>query len=180
VAAAKKGEAMRCALDRKFLVAGELLVAAALFACASAPPRPYIPVNTPGDFQNVMKNLHADAKQAVSGAPEQVIIIGYTDVNGRKELTYIPSELHVHQGDTPTIGWIAWDGSFTLTFYSTNGNKWPFDPPEAPITSGGAPSSATRRVSKSADTSSHHFKVDLTLPSGETLHDYDCPPIIVE
>ena len=148
----------------------------------------------PNFFQTTGKpfkdSLHLEAQKSIRNLSDYTIVIGILETQGRKNFTYVPSELRIPLGPTPTqVNWISWDGKVTLDFRRTpNAPKSPLagnvTHVESSKPAGSDVYSAEGQVlfdPGAQHGTRYHFTVTLT-PSGggPDIVDDECPPIIVD
>ena len=138
----------------------------------------------PADVGRLTKDLHDRAKLTIPSLVDDPMVIGYlADTHLKKNLTYLPAQLHVSPG--AALNWISWDGSFTLEFYPTATQTTADNPIDGDPKSIGStavpngPNLAKATVKANAAPGYYHFKVTLVV-GNEKLYDPSCPPIIVE
>jgi hypothetical protein len=169
---------------RKYLLncAGFVSIALVVGCSAGSPP--------PGTFfqregKAFKGRLHAAAKISLPTLADDEMAIGVIeDARGRKNLTYVPFALHVPQGRK--MSWVSWDGPFTLNLKRPSrepGQRWPFQEPERTLTSSGTPAlqSVTVTVTRDAPLLEvYNFRVTLSVPGDDPIHDDYCPSIIID
>jgi hypothetical protein len=169
-------------------LAGALFILAVL-GCPSGRNIRTDTTRSPEYFRREGNEFHArlrnEAAMSTVLSPD-VVVIGLLDTSsGGRNLTYIPSELHIVRGTPTLVNWVSWDGHFTLTFTPYppgSGQKSPLEGGKTEVDShpSGALNAAAARVSGDAPTGRYHFTVVLTTPDGPPYKDPDCPPIIIQ
>jgi hypothetical protein len=180
-----------------FLQLALTVAAVAAWQCVSAcKPGPAYTTATNHDFKDELKifrnklNGH-NLNSSVDVNSPNTIVIGLETNSGKSNFVYMPSEMRIKAGQTPTLSWISWEGNFTLTFR-------PVPPSQpSPLANGKTvvtgtttvPSVASEQVTGMTTGGGsacptppcrYHFTVHLDLPGGGTADDPECPPIIIE
>jgi hypothetical protein len=138
----------------------------------------------PADLGNLAKERHREAIKAYPSLVDDPMVISYVfDKQRRKNLTYLPAQLHVPVGQPTKVNWISWDGDITLEFYPILPQTDAHNPLEGkPKTFSSNLFGSVRVAEATVNTTTkgyYHFKVTLTV-GNEKLYDPSCPPIIVE
>jgi len=154
-----------------------------------------VAVASHSSFRDEQKDMRKRLTQqngtsGVNVEDENVIVIGVLPTSyGRANLTRIPSEMHVTQGNSPKLTWICWEGPFTLTFrpgrFPDGGPQTLRDTPlegmQTGVAGGNAlPSVASATVRSDAGVGRYEFTIHVALDDGGSADDNQCPPIIID
>lgn len=172
-------EAFRCSA---------LVVAAAVLGWG-CPPQVQLKADS-NAFQRSYKGMRTalSAQTGSSGVQidDNAIVLGaVSTANGSTpNLTRMPSEMHVTQGNTPALTWVCWDcKSFKLTFKpdpNVPNQQSPLDTDPIQGVAATPPATATATVKGSAPKGRYKFQIDAVLNDGTPVSDPDCPPIIIQ
>ncbi len=175
------------------LSTGMVLTAFLFSRCAGVQPeldRRISPPTSPdhGAFHREQKSLRQRLQPQAGDSgvvidDNNTIILGISPNDaGSPNLTRLPSEMHVKQGNTPRLTWVCWEGPFELTFLPRGAaQESPLENMQTRVDGGPSiPSTASATVRKDAPKDRYNFAIRIYLDGGVVVEDPDCPPIIVE